>query len=412
MRGWIVRVQRVDGRAVRILSSILLACGLLASGAAASGGSAASSSFLHGFAVPHQVSTAYTPDDISHAYDFGPLYDREITGGGQTVALIEADRLSTSDLKTFDLRYNLPDAAVQEFYVGGTPFTLQRNAETNLDVEWLHALAPDAAIQLYYIRNGGNADRWKTLASAVRLAATHGAKIASISLGTCQGGKGTKVVAKAFAAVMKAGMSVFVSSGDDGAYPGPVRQCGRTYRVAYPAGDPSVVAVGGTSLELNDDGTIADERAWNLSGGGNYLTKYAPLLRPAWQVAPSIPKDKYRWAPDVAFVADPDTGVSMEANGHWSQTGGTSVGAPAWAAIWALLRQDAQLSGRALDVAPRVIYRIGNSAQYSTAFHDIVSGSNGKYVAGAGWDAVTGWGTPDVNNMAAALAAGSGATSP
>jgi kumamolisin len=319
------------------------------------------------------------------------------------VALIEADRLSMPDLTNFDSKYSLPVPGVQEFYVGGTTFTLERNAETNMDVEWLHALAPDAAIQIYYIKNHGDANQWKTLASAVRMAATNGARMTSISLGTCETGAGTRVVARAFSAVMKAGMSVFVSSGDDGAHPGPVGQCGHSFRVAYPAGDPSVVAVGGTSLELNDDGTIADERAWRLSGGGNYLTKYAPLLRPTWQVAPSMPKDKYRWAPDVAFLGDPQTGVSVAANGHWTQSGGTSLGAPAWAAVWSLLRQDAQSSGRTLGVAPKVIYRLGNSTQYSTAFHDIVSGSNGKYVAG--------WGTPDASNMAAALAAGAGSQS-
>jgi kumamolisin len=113
----------------------------------------------------------------------------------------------------------------------------------------------------------------------------------------------------------------------------------------------------------------------------------------------------------VAFLGDPQTGVSVAANGHWTQSGGTSLGAPAWAAVWSLLRQDAQSSGRTLGVAPKVIYRLGNSTQYSTAFHDIVSGSNGKYVAGVGWDAVTGWGTPDASNMAAALAAGAGSQS-
>ena len=407
----------MNGRAARSLCLGLLSCAVLASSVSGASGvpssvsGPATSPFLHSFAVSHQVFTAYSPDEISKAYDLQPLYDRSITGAGQTVALIEADRLTMPDLTNFDSKYSLPVPAVQEFYVGGSPFTLERNAETNMDVEWLHALAPDAAIQIYYIKNQGDANRWKTLAAAVRMAATNGARITSISLGTCERGAGTQVVAKAFSSVMKAGMSVFVSSGDDGAHPGPVSQCGHSFRVAYPAGDPSVVAVGGTSLELNVDHTIADERAWRLSGGGNFLTKYVPLLRPTWQVAPNMPKDKYRWAPDVAFVGDPDTGVSVAANGHWSQTGGTSLGAPAWAAIWSLLRQDAQTSGRTLGVAPKVIYRLGNSTQYSTAFHDIVSGSNGKYVAGVGWDAVTGWGTPDASNMAAALAAGAGSAS-
>ncbi len=187
-------------------------------------------------------------------------------------------------------------------------------------------------------------------------------------------------------------MSVFVSSGDDGDHPGSISDCGAKLGVAYPGGDPSVVSVGGTSLQLNQDNSIASEVAWGKSGGGRANS----LLRSAWEAAPLMPRDRYRWAPDVAFLADPDTGVRFLFNGAWMQAGGTSLGAPSWAAAWALIRQDARNAGKTLIAAPPLLYRVGNSPAGATAFHDITSGSNGAYQARAGWDAVTGWGTPDV----------------
>jgi kumamolisin len=163
-----------------------------------------------------------------------------------------------------------------------------------------------------------------------------------------------------------------------------------------------VVAVGGTSLVLADDNSIAYETGWRLSGGG----KGSPLLRPVWQVAASLAKGKYRYVPDVSFIGDERTGVQVYWRGHEIQAGGTSLGAPAWAAIWALVLQNAQNSGKTVASAPQTIYRVANSAAYAQTFHDITEGSNGRYDAGLGWDAVTGWGTPDVAQLAAAVLAG------
>jgi kumamolisin len=171
--------------------------------------------------------------------------------------------------------------------------------------------------------------------------------------------------------------------------------------VTYPASDPSVVTVGGTSLSLNTDNTISAESAWSLSGGG----KAKPLLRPLWQLVAQLAHAKYRWAPDVAFLADPQTGVGIFFKGTWRQAGGTSLGAPAWAAIWSLVRESAQQSGKTVGAAPPLLYQIGNSATYAQALHDITVGDNGYYQAGPGWDPVTGWGTPDVGGLATTVQA-------
>jgi kumamolisin len=110
-----------------------------------------------------------------------------------------------------------------------------------------------------------------------------------------------------------------------------------------------------------------------------------------------------RWVPDVAFVADPNTGVSAYFRGRYHEVGGTSLGAPAWAAAWAIVLQNAQVNGVPVGAAPKLLYRIGNSTQYATVFHDITTGSNGTYKAAPGWDPVTGWGSPDVAALAAAV---------
>jgi kumamolisin len=388
----------------RVLLALIAAGALLGSSVWAAASAAPSAGTFHTFATTQQLADGYTPDQLEAAYDFTPLTSQGIDGTGQSIALIEFDKFSLSDLQQFDAQNSLPDPTLKQYYVGGKTFKLQNSGETTLDLEWAHALAPGATIQIYYLNgNQSNKAGWKSLATAVKQAAANGATSISMSFGACSVSSGYKTTESALAAVEKQGVSVFVSSGDTGAYPGPTRQCGQKVGVGYPASDPSIVSVGGTSLQLNDDNTIGDEIAWRLSGGG----KGSPLLRPVWQVITQLANAKYRWAPDVAFLADPRTGVEIYDQGQWQVAGGTSLGAPAWAAIWALVEQDAKQSGKTVSAAPPIIYRIANSPAYSQAFHDITDGNNGYYQASAGWDPLTGWGTPDVAQFAAAVLAAS-----
>lgn len=393
----------------KLLLLILTAAALLA-GAAAGPATHTFPPALFDASMAQQVPSAYTPQQIQTAYDFNPLYQQGIDGSGQTVALLEIDRYFPADMQTFDTAYNLPAPSVKEYYVDGQGFSLGANPETMLDVEWLHALAPGAAIQVYYLDNNQSMSGiWQSTVDALHQAAANGANTVSVSLGACKAGRATTQVQAAFAALAQQGVSIFVASGDSGAYNGSKKQCGSSYKigVAYPSGDPSVVSVGGTTLHLNADSSIAHETAWSLSGGG----KIKILSRPFWQVAPSLPMDNSRWAPDVAFLGNQNTGVSVygptgrSRNHRWLQIGGTSLGAPAWAGIWSLIRQSTGQANITLGAADPLLYGIGNSAAYAQAFHDIISGSNGHYRAAPGWDAVTGWGTPDVANLVTAVQA-------
>ncbi len=176
----------------------------------------------------------------------------------------------------------------------------------------------------------------------------------------------------------KYGAVFFASSGDNG------------YGASWPASSPNVIAVGGTSLELNKNRSFTKEIAWSGSGGG--VSAYEKS--PDFQVGYDIPKSHNKRAiPDVSYNADPKSGFSVVHNGVWRIVGGTSAGAPQWAAIAALgsgisnVRFYADKSGE-------------NNGKY---FRDIKSGSNGDcgYYCEARkhYDYITGLGSPLTANF-------------
>jgi len=115
-----------------------------------------------------------------------PLYAASVDGTGQKVALIETGHAATADLQKFDQRFNLPAPRIKEYYAGGKKFSTKVDGETALDVEWLHALAPGARIQIYYLKNDQvSRTGWQQMGQLIRSAASNGAGAISISLGTC-----------------------------------------------------------------------------------------------------------------------------------------------------------------------------------------------------------------------------------
>ena len=114
----------------------------------------------------------------------------------------------------------------------------------------------------------------------------------------------------------------------------------------YPAASPNVLSVGGTSLSLTSSGSYQSETAW-FYGGGSY-SPYEP--EPSYQR--SVQTTGQRATPDVAFDADPSTGVEIyetsprSRRGSWQVSAGTSLGAPAWAGIIAIVDQGRALAGK------------------------------------------------------------------
>jgi hypothetical protein len=201
-----------------------------------------------------------------------------------------------------------------------------------------------------------------------------------------------------------AGVTFVAAAGDSGAWSGPI----------WPASSPNVLAVGGSTLHvLNSAGTYSGESSWSGSGGGYSSYENEPAFQN------NVNGSGARTTPDVAYDASPSTGFSVynSVNGGWLAVGGTSAGAPQWAALTAIADQGRALEGQpALDGPSQTLYALyattkSGYSTYATYFHDLSSGSNG-YHAGRGYDLVTGLGSPRAPQIVGALvnATGSGLT--
>ncbi len=382
------------------------------------------------FPTPAQCVAAfglacYTPAEIRQAYNIPD----SATGAGQTIVIVDAYGSPTiqSDLHTFDTAMGLSDPTLNIFYPTGKPtFNPKQHhqeaswaGETSLDVEWAHAIAPDATIDLVIAANNGG----DVLNLAEQYAIqNHLGNVMSMSFGAPEAaikGNGNNTQLQQahanFVAAQAAGMSVFASAGDNGATDGT-----SVVSADYPASDPLVTAVGGTNLFTNANGSYASETVWNDADGCPFgctdgafgATGGAPSVifaAPSYQSA--LSGNSARSTADVAYDASVYTAVLTYQSFIPDQagfyfTGGTSSGAPQWAAITA----DAdQAAGHSLGFLNPTLYAIGaNPAEYAADFHDVTVGDNGfegpGFPAGAGYDMPTGLGSPNVANLINSLA--------
>jgi subtilase family serine protease len=334
--------------------------------------------------VTPATSTSYNPAQIRHGYGFDQL---AATGAGQTIAIVDAygNASIQSDMDTFCAQFGLPATTVQ--ILGTNPGTDTGWAlETALDVEWAHAIAPSATIILSVARSSGIND----LLSAVDAAVSAGATVVSMSWGAAEF-SGVSTYDSHF---NKAGVTFTASSGDNGA------------GLEWPAVSPYVVSVGGTTLTLDSNNDRVSETAWSGSGGGISSYVAIPSYQSGWQ------SNAGRGVPDVSYLADPNTGVLVydSVNGGWFVVGGTSAGAPQWAAAIALANQLRLASGAsAIGAANPSIYskaKGSTTTPYSvspTYFYDVSSGNNGTYTAAPPYDFVTGVGSLVANTLLPAL---------
>ena len=174
---------------------------------------------------------------------------------------------------------------------------------------------------------------------------------------------------------------------------------GDTASISYPATSPYVVSVGGTSLVLHTDSSYASESAW--AGSGNGCS--GVFSRPGWQVGVGAATCGGRAEPDVAADAAPATGAYVYFDGGAEKVGGTSLAAPLWAGMTAVWNEaNLQASKPGVGFAAPLLYSLANNPSvYHSVFHDVRVGSARGNAAGAGWDEVTGWGSPDLARMVA-----------
>lgn len=320
----------------------------------------------------------YTPPDIQAAYNLTGLYGEGFDGTGQTIVIIDWCGSPTikGDANAFAARFGLPPLTSSSFHIlnsGTAPTCAAPDPEINIDVEWAHAIAPGANIDLVVPPSASfqDVDNGELYAIENTLGNVISGSYGSEELYTPTAVLGVESAINEIAALM--GISANFASGDYGDY---TFDAGLTASVSAPADSPYATAVGGVSLALNTNNTIAWQAGWgtnetllidagsifdpplNLgfafgSGGG----PSAIFSKPSFQS--SIP-GSHRRLPDIAWLADPFTGGVIAISEpftspalEWTVYGGTSLATPMFSALWAIANQEA---GAPLGQAAQYLY--------------------------------------------------------
>lgn len=398
--------------------------------------------------TPRSVAPDYTsgkgahylaPDDAAVIYNMKALYDSGTDAAGQNLAVVGQTAIDVTDLQSFRNRFGLPGNDPQVVLVPSStdPGIVKGDVvEADLDLEWTAAVARNANITYVYAQD--------VMDAAQYVIDQNVAPVMSMSYGLCeaQTPASDANTLQAWAKQGNAqGMTWFAASGDSGAtdcWDG-TSKTPATVGVDLPAGIPEVTGVGGATFNegtdnywnLANDGSGASvlsyipEMAWNDSttgspaatGGG--ASSFFP--KPAWQTGPGVPNDGARDVPDIAFSASADhDGYLIVSGGQLQVVGGTSVAAPVFAGIAALLNRALAAGGGAAGLG-NINPKLYSLAQTTPGvFHDITVGNNVINVicgvrsrnctpgsvgfnAGPGYDQVTGLGSLDAYKFIAAL---------
>ena len=396
----------------------------------------------------------YDPYQMRHAYGVDSLIANGYDGTGKTIVILDAfdDPYLQSDFNLFNSTYGLPAQTITQVYPGGqvnTPYDPGWSQEMQLDVDWSHAIAPGAKIVIVHGKSNNDTD----LIAAANYAINNNlGDVISMSFGEsdqCLGTDLTNQWHQAFVNATKKGITLFASSGDQGASQPSCDGTSWIQSTSSPASDPLVTGVGGTELVASGwnpcsiprdtstctpengltPGTWLSETGWNEgptgdfanvfgnteATGGGYSTVWS---EPSYQEGTAgLHGGKQRAVPDVAYNGAILHGVlvPLPEFGGTFRFGGTSCGSPQWAALTAIFDQ---ALGHDLGSINSDLYKIAHSwKKYANAFTDITSGNNNAvefdsasnevdipgYNAGTGWDAVTGLGSPRAVGLLAEL---------
>ena len=326
--------------------------------------------------------------DLRIAY-YAPYGNGTLDGSGQSIGLLEFAGYNQADVNNYFEQVNQTlSATVTGISADGSSLTCAGgcdDTEQALDIEVAISMAPKSAI-LVYVSDSSD------IAIFNRMATDNTAKSLSCSWGWDPADPASDdPIFLEFAAQ---GQNLFLAAGDNGAF-----RNGQKF--VYPGDDPYITSVGGTDLTTaSAGGPWRSEIAWSYSGGGVSPNKLAiPQYQLLAGVITSANKGSlvYRNSPDVAAEANTDNFICYDGTCGvgW---GGTSFAAPRWAGFLALVNQQSKAP---IGFLNPTIYQMGlNPSQYQGAFHDIISGTNGKggnggYPAEQGYDLVTGWGSPN-----------------
>ncbi len=336
---------------------------------------------------PEAVGTSprgETPATIASVYSLtGTL------AGAGVIVIVDAYHYPTAlnDFNVFANQFKLPpepsndplspyNQVFQVVYANGSKprGNCGWNQEAALDIEWAHAMAPNAKIVL--VEAASNS--FTNLFNAVDVASSI-ANAQEVSMSW--GGSEFSSEAGNDAHFTHPGVVYFAASGDTG---------GATI---YPSASPNVVAAGGTRINRDASGAFVNETGWSGSGGGP--SKYES--RPSYQNIIQTIVGGARGIPDYSFDADPNSGVSVydstscQGSSGWLVFGGTSVASPSLSGI-----VNSAGSNTSSTAELSLLYlSVGNNGLTinSSSFRDILSGTAGSFSAATGWDFVTGIGS-------------------
>jgi hypothetical protein len=322
-----------------------------------------------------------------------------LTGAGQTVGLIELGPYNASDVQAYFSAVNQPlNVPIYNVLldVDGVCSNGCDDGEEVIDIQQAISMAPGLAGVIVYEAYGSGSDAMTAYAQA---ASDDVAKQLSLSFtfgGTPSTMEGYEQV---FMELAAQGQNVLVASGDSGAHPGDL---------SYPGNSPNVTNVGGTDLITSGPGgTWQSETTWVGSTGGWNTGSVIPSYQTPVINSANQGSAQFRNASDIAAEANTDNFFC--ANGSCQGgIGGTSLASPRWAGFLALANE--QANGNAIGFVNPTFYALGQTSNYTTAFHDITQGNDfnanspSMFSAAVGFDLVTGWGSPNGNGMLETLA--------
>ena len=358
--------------------------------------------------VPDQ---GLSPEALLRTYDIEPLRKAGFTGRGQTVVVFAFDGVDQPDLDMFTSMFGLPPLIPE--IVGG--MASQRSGEATMDLEAVHSIVPDAKTVLVNARptvEGGGA--YEKIAAMLEDAERrYPGAVWSFSIGwgcdKLMTAADLEPVRAALVSAHKLGTTAFNASGD---LAGLECQGGEDWSTP-PGSDevgldavaslPEMTDVGGTSLSTDAEGNWLAEQSWYdvpiLHGTGGGVSSL--FERPQWQEQLDVGKGAdRRLTPDVSAVGDPETGVKFVFQQSIYAAGGTSLSAPLWAGMAAVLNQYLnENGGRPLGDLNPLLYEVAQGAGLP-AFRAVPQGANAVDRSAPGYDLVTGLGTPRLENLA------------
>ena len=371
--------------------------------------------------VPAVNSSEIYPDYPHFMYGLDHVYNLTASGlwaTGETIGLVLwGDGYNPNDLTSFQTELypsSQPSFTIEPVPLDGAPSPSpaavndpsQAPFELTLDMEWSESQAPGATLMPVYVPDGPASNHYSPsdvqLEDALNYLVNASVSVISMSFGSPDGQDLSfeQAMDNALQVAAARGISVFASSGDNG---GSVEQtqgaCSGTPEVEFPATSPWITSVGGTAPIVNigignaNTDFLAGESAWSSSTGGYSST----ITAPAWQLqgnAGNLIRSQgggHRGVPDVS---GPSANNMLFYNSSVTAGEGTSFASPMWAGIAAEMDS---AHGRGFGLLGPALYSLGAQQENGTGtptFNDVTQGSNCIYSAGAGWDPVTGWGSP------------------